>query len=274
MARAHEFGIIMPPARTGRPQGLPCNGKDIVRGRPLCLPRRRDGAPCTQLYRGAVATRRRLACRCHGVKKLGGYAKCDCKNATAKKCDCKNDGPGLFARDLRQSTSFPWSEVEIQTNPSDVLSQAVAVNNGGKWKYRRIATRAREALRAKVHVEILGLEAPLRHEEPFNPAARGPPRDGSADRRRIRCARGSEGDRVGERWVRKRRAARCKEQPLAVGDAGAAAYRRQPVAGERLGKRIGEASCDFRTRPGAAQPGVFYVALDADDQKGVELIIA
>src|SRR4029077_4018314 len=49
------------------------------------------------------------------------------------------------------------SEVEIYADPSNVLSQSVAVKDGSS---RNGAVRAREARRAKVHVEIFGLDAP------------------------------------------------------------------------------------------------------------------
>src|SRR5712691_9446843 len=110
----------------------------------------------------------------------------------------------------------------------------MAVNDCRKRKCDWIAVRACKTLRAKVYVEIFGLEAPLRHKEPFNSAAHSPSRNSSAARRCIGGTRTGEEDGVGERWVCKRNAASREEQPRAVGNADSPPNCRQPMAAERF----------------------------------------
>src|SRR5579871_2722300 len=165
------------------------------------------------------------------------------------------------------------SEVKVHADPSDIFDQRMAVRDDGEGESRGIAVHACEVLRTEIDVEILGLRAPVRHEEPFDAAAYRPARHDSAARRGVEGPV-LERDEVGEARVCKREAAGCEEQPLSAGHAHAAADRGQPTALERFGERIGGASHQNRAGAGAVQTGKLPVALDAENKPGTGLPVA
>ncbi len=137
----------------------------------------------------------------------------------------------------------PSSEPVIYAEPSDVLGQAVAVNDGRMRKLHWIAIDAGETCCAQVDVKIFGLDAPTRRKGPFGPSAHSPSSDRSAARRRIRRIRGRKENGVGETHVCNRPAASCEEQPLTAGDSSPDPDRRQPITAERFGESIDGSYC-------------------------------